>query len=150
MRVRVRYEWMRGTADSGQRFYVDKVSIDPRKLKGLRVVSHMSNVNHWLMSHDNVWTALRPDHPALRMRDKSASGVSAAAADAALKSSSKLSTVPELSDAWASMSTEMEDDESSAYPENTRGANEALSPFEVGDSIEVCDSQYFFFSRNTA
>lgn len=34
----------------------------------MAVISHVSNVNHWLLSHDNVWAELPPDHPALRVR----------------------------------------------------------------------------------
>lgn len=43
-----------------------------RKLKNLRsVVSHVSNVNHWMLSHDNVWAVLEEDHPALKNTSKS-------------------------------------------------------------------------------
>lgn len=59
------YEWKRGTRDTGRHFFTDKITIDMRKRLGMKVFLHLSNVNHWLLSHDNVWCALPEDHPAL-------------------------------------------------------------------------------------
>ena len=36
------------------------------------IVSHLSNVNHWMMSHDNVWPALDRKHPAVVLARKQA------------------------------------------------------------------------------
>lgn len=58
---------MRGTHDDGKRIRTLSLTVNRRKLKNLRsVVSHVSNVNHWMLSHDNVWAVLKPDHPALK------------------------------------------------------------------------------------
>jgi hypothetical protein len=63
----VEYKWLRRTIDDGRRVTTDKLTMDPRKLKNLRtVVSHVSNVNHWMLSHDNIWAALPTGHPSLR------------------------------------------------------------------------------------
>ena len=66
MELQVNYTWLRGTADNGERSDVDRVTIDARKKSGVRnLVSNLSNVNHWMMSHDNVWMTLGPQHPAI-------------------------------------------------------------------------------------
>lgn len=65
--IEVDYKWMRGTHDDGKRVRSLSLTVNRRKLKDLRsVVSHVSNVNHWMLSHDNVWAVLKPNHPALK------------------------------------------------------------------------------------
>ena len=64
--MRVRYHWLRGTRDEGRRTHIDRLTVAPRKLTGRRsFITHVSNVNHWMMSHDNIWPALGTRHPAV-------------------------------------------------------------------------------------
>lgn len=73
--VEVDYSWLRGTHDDGKRFRTLSLTVNRRKLKNLRsVVSHVSNVNHWMLSHDNVWAVLGEDHPALKRTSRASSG----------------------------------------------------------------------------
>ena len=65
--IDINYQWLRGTHDNGKRVRTLSLTVNRRKLKNLRsVVSHVSNVNHWMLSHDNVWAVLSEDHPALK------------------------------------------------------------------------------------
>jgi hypothetical protein len=67
MHIEIEYNWLRGTRDDGGRISTTQLLINSRKLSNpLAVISHVSNVNHWLLSHDNIWAALTKDHPALR------------------------------------------------------------------------------------
>ena len=69
--LNIRYNWLRGTADGGRRTHIDLLTVAPRKSTGARnIVSHLSNVNHWMMSHDNVWCALDKNHPAVTLARK--------------------------------------------------------------------------------
>lgn len=62
--VTIDYKWLRGTEDQGMHTHIDKLTVERRKMNGLKnLVSHISNVNHWMMSHDNIWPALDPKHP---------------------------------------------------------------------------------------
>jgi hypothetical protein len=71
MVVDVEYNYLHGTRDQGRRLQTTQITINNRKLAHpMAVVSHVSNVNHWLLSHDNIWPALAFDHPALRARSK--------------------------------------------------------------------------------
>lgn len=65
--LEIDYNWVRGTRDDGGRISTTQIRINNRKLPSpMAVISYVSNVNHWLLSHDNVWAALPQDHPALR------------------------------------------------------------------------------------
>lgn len=65
--IEVDYNWVRGTHDDGNRVHTLSLTVNRRKLKNLRsVVAHVSNVNHWMLSHDNVWAVLHQEHPALK------------------------------------------------------------------------------------
>ena len=67
--LEIDYNWLRGTRDAGGRISTTQIRINSRKLpRPMAVISHVSNVNHWLLSHDNVWAELPPDHPALRVQ----------------------------------------------------------------------------------
>ena len=64
MSLTIDYKWLRGTEDQGMHTHIDKLTVEPRKMNGLKnFVAHISNVNHWMMSHDNIWPALDPKHP---------------------------------------------------------------------------------------
>jgi hypothetical protein len=63
VKMEIEYHWLRGTEDTGYHTHSDKLTMDPRKLKGLKsIVTHISNVNHWMMSHDNIWPVLENNH----------------------------------------------------------------------------------------
>jgi hypothetical protein len=92
VQMEIDYNWLRGTRDDGGRISTTQIRINNRKLPNpLAVISHVSNVNHWLLSHDNVWAALTKDHPALRQHKEEQK----AAADAA-SSDSEHGSRPDL------------------------------------------------------
>lgn len=73
--LEIDYTWLRDTRDDGGRISTTQIRINNRKLPSpMAVISHVSNVNHWLLSHDNVWAALPKDHPELRKNKKGADG----------------------------------------------------------------------------
>jgi hypothetical protein len=64
VKMELNHTWLRGTEDTGCHTHNDKLTVDPRKLKSLKgLVSHISNFNHWMMSHDNIWPVLPSNHP---------------------------------------------------------------------------------------
>jgi len=62
LKAEVSYEYMRGTTDEGNYLTPSRVIINKRKMGSLaglaaasNLVKHISQQNHWLLSHDNVW-----------------------------------------------------------------------------------------------
>jgi hypothetical protein len=53
----VSYEWLMGTADEGSYLGPSRVLINRRRLRGgpKATLEFISQVNHWMLSHDNVW-----------------------------------------------------------------------------------------------
>lgn len=96
--VEIEYNWLRGTRDDGGRTSTTQIRINNRKLPSpMAVISHVSNVNHWLLSHDNIWAALPKDHPAVREHKAAAEAKKAASAEAADPATgSDSSTKPDL------------------------------------------------------
>jgi hypothetical protein len=69
----VNYQWLRGTKDFGFFNHRSQVTLNPRKRSDMprhNIISHLSNVNHWMLSHDNVWVTLDPQHPAVVQQRK--------------------------------------------------------------------------------
>eukprot|EP00210_Caulerpa_lentillifera_P003087 g2949.t1 len=59
MNVTIGYQWLRGTADYGGYNGPDLLVIPSRKLRGStpgQAVERLWQVNHWVCSHDNVWS----------------------------------------------------------------------------------------------
>ena len=53
----VSYEWLMGTADEGSYLGPSRVLINRRRMRGgpKATLEFISQVNHWMLSHDNVW-----------------------------------------------------------------------------------------------
>jgi hypothetical protein len=82
----ISYKWLQDTEDKGMHTEVDQLTLDSRKMNGIRnIVSHVSNVNHWMMSHDNVWACLDSKHPAMLEARKMNASLSAKSADNSLE-----------------------------------------------------------------
>lgn len=59
MNLTIGYQWMRGTADYGGYNGPDLVVLPSRKIRGStpgQAVERLWKVNHWVCSHDNVWS----------------------------------------------------------------------------------------------
>lgn len=56
IQAEVTYEWLRGTHDDGHYLSPSRLLMNKRKLRSVMGgLEYISQVNHWMMSHDNVW-----------------------------------------------------------------------------------------------
>lgn len=65
LKVHARYAWLRGTSDDGtytkvNRLVLHRTSRVVRSAAMTAAVEHLSQVNHSLLSHDNIWAVLGP------------------------------------------------------------------------------------------
>ncbi|KAK9805362.1 hypothetical protein WJX73_006658 [Symbiochloris irregularis] len=58
----VTYKWLRGTRDDGAYLGPSRLVMNKRKMRSMMAgIEYISQVNHWMMSHDNVWPARHSD-----------------------------------------------------------------------------------------
>eukprot|EP01025_Chloroclados_australasicus_P011072 TRINITY_DN147_c1_g1_i3.p1 TRINITY_DN147_c1_g1~~TRINITY_DN147_c1_g1_i3.p1 ORF type:complete len:802 (+),score=62.20 TRINITY_DN147_c1_g1_i3:219-2624(+) len=62
--IEIDYKFLRGTKDNGDYNGPERTYIEPRRMRAkLNInsgVEYLSNVNHWLMSHDNIFCVSSP------------------------------------------------------------------------------------------
>ncbi|KAK9824108.1 hypothetical protein WJX72_007801 [[Myrmecia] bisecta] len=87
MKAEVEYQWLRGTRDEGAYLGASRIFINKRKMRAFMgagpksAVEYISQVNHWLLSHDNIYN---PKHEAVENAQQSDEGDDEGSADGEL------------------------------------------------------------------